>query len=329
MWGEKYDRRPPVFPKFPIAYNTILNSTGYFADNNTDTIYILAASPTLDYMLCSMTGSLSPNCSTDYHASGSGGSLISHCDDPNDPFAYAKSSPDATSGVINKNWYDVAEGWASAISLNAGASDDDASIDRILTQLIPTTWSLNASLPSIAEALAVLAGCTLLISGIDAPFIHYWNYTEAQPLNPPQYQGFRASLQFQDYASGGVATWQDIFYIILFLVFFTNIFCLVYLIAKGGLVTDFCEPANSFSLALNSPFSQKMAGSCGGGPEKEQFQASWYVNVENDHVFIDNGQGLHFPRRSTTSGSYSHVDLEMSPISRSYSKLSRKHTSFL
>ena len=31
-FGEKYNRRPPVFPKFPIPYNTVLNSTAYQAD---------------------------------------------------------------------------------------------------------------------------------------------------------------------------------------------------------------------------------------------------------------------------------------------------------
>jgi hypothetical protein len=60
--------------------------------------------------------------------------------------------------------------------------DGNSSNSRILTQLVPKTAvlagetpaSLDPSLPSIAEALAVMAGYTLLMSTRDAPFAQFF-----------------------------------------------------------------------------------------------------------------------------------------------------------
>jgi hypothetical protein len=61
--------------------------------------------------------------------------------------------------------------------------DANASTSRLLTQLIlkPTDPSpasfkvdLSPALPSIGEALAVLAGCTMLLSMLDTPFVTFW-----------------------------------------------------------------------------------------------------------------------------------------------------------
>jgi hypothetical protein len=61
--------------------------------------------------------------------------------------------------------------------------DANASTSRLLTQLIlkPTDPSpeslkvdLSPALPSIGEALAVLSGCTLLLSMLDTPFVMFW-----------------------------------------------------------------------------------------------------------------------------------------------------------
>lgn len=295
-FGKKYNRRHPVFPKLPLPYNTILNSTvGYF-----DSLYMLATSASESYMLCSIRQSLTPNCSTMYTASLSGGLLESRCEDPSDALAYSKSDPKATNGVLNSDWINIAISWATSLSLNAGISDGKAANARLLSQLIPPARALEPSLPSIAEALAVLAGSTLLTSTRDAPFIHYWNYsTSIHVLEEPQYQGFNASLQTQSYASGGTQRWQNIFYAVLATVFFTNVFCLVYFLVQGEMVTDFIEPQNMFCLSLNSPPSQRLEGSCGGGPEKRQFHTRWRIGqeVENEHFFVRESDVQPAPRR--------------------------------
>lgn len=61
--------------------------------------------------------------------------------------------------------------------------DANASTSRLLTQLIlkPSNpdpenlqVELSRALPSMAEALAVLSSCTLLLSMVDTPFITTW-----------------------------------------------------------------------------------------------------------------------------------------------------------
>jgi hypothetical protein len=81
--------------------------------------------------------------------------------------------------------------------------------------------------------------------------------------------------------------YQRGFYIVLFAVFMTNLFCLIYFIMNKGLVTDFSEPPNLFGISINSPPSKIMAGSCGGGPEGKQYTVKWGVEMEGDgHLFI-------------------------------------------
>ncbi|KAI4198262.1 MAG: hypothetical protein LQ346_002802 [Caloplaca aetnensis] len=324
-FGKKYGRRAPVFPKLPVNYNTVLNTTGWFADS----IYLLATSATGNYTMCSLRGTLTTKCSTRYSASMSGGSMTTHCEDPDDPLAYSKTYPNATEGVLQKDWITVAAEWARAISLDAGKADGASSNARLLTQLIPTEQRLNPSLPSITEALAVLAGCTLLTSSLDSPFIHFWNYsTTVSTLDEPQHQAFRATLRTKDFASGPNQPWQQMFYVVLFFTFATNSFCLIYFLVRHGLVTDFIEPQNLFSLSLNSPPSHALDGACGSGPENEQLLTSWHIKMDQqrEHFYIENGQRPPTKRKVTRP-----LDFEMdtSPIVNTYTKLSSRHTSLL
>lgn len=356
-FGKKYNRRHPVFPKLPHAFNTIINSsTGYF-----DSLYLLAASETDSYMLCSIRQSLTPNCSTTYRVSANGGSLISLCEDPTDELAYRKSQPLATNGVWNSDWINIAIGWANSIGLNSGIRDANAANARFLSRLIPTEPHIDPTLPSIAEALAVLAGSTLLTASLNAPFIHYWNYS-VPLLEIPQYQAFNASLRTQDYASGATQHWQGIFYIVLGFVFITNLFCLGYFLFNDGLVTDFIEPQNLFCISLNSPPSQRLEGSCGGGPEEEQLRAKWFIGFEDEkeHFFIgegdagddDDGKGRKIKHLKTememgfwkekkrqawertgerdkgNEEGWKGVGTEGSPLTSVYKRLSRKRFSF-
>jgi len=66
-----------------------------------------------------------------------------------------------------------------------------------------------------------------------------------------------------------------------------NIFVLAYFLLHRGLVTDFSEPPNLFSLAVNSPPSEMLKGSCGGGPEGDQWVGKWYVAREGGHLYIE------------------------------------------
>ncbi len=324
-FGEKYGRRHPVFPKLPMPYNTVLNHSGSF----TDSLYILAASRTSDYMICSLRAYQKPDCSTEYNNSMTGGSMVSRCEDPTNYFAYNVSVRDATDGVRAPCWSAIGTQWAQSLSLGTGISNGNASNSRLLTQLMPTTYSLNASLPSIAEALAVLSGCTLLLGTLDAPFIHYWNYTEPPTPENPQYQQFRAALSTRDYASGSAKPWQNIFYPVLIFVFATNLFCLLCFVKDGGLVTDFMELQNLFSLSLNSPSSDVLEGSCGGGPEGDQFRARWHIkrNAERDHLYIENQGGLPTPRLKRTPPP--EYEMDSSPGVSQYERLASKHRSLL
>jgi hypothetical protein len=106
----------------------------------------------------------------------------------------------------------------------------------------------------------------------------------------PATQYFNATIVAQQYASGGVDNPSKAWMVILFLVFFMNIFVLIYFIFHRGLVTDFSEPPNLFALAVNSPPSQALAGSCGGGPEGKQYMVNWFVNHEGEHLYMEPGE---------------------------------------
>lgn len=127
----------------------------------------------------------------------------------------------------------------------------------------------------MAEALAVMAGNTLM-SGTRSSPMHAM--TDDDDEKAPSVDQFTTRYQSQQYASGPVSRYQNLFYIVLFAVFGGNVLVLTWLVLNHGLVTDFCDPANMFSLTINSPPSHLFAGSCGCGPEGKQYQAKWYVN---------------------------------------------------
>jgi hypothetical protein len=282
-WKKPTDR--PAFYKFPIDFNTILNLTE-LTWGQKDSIYLLGkgAPEIANYTLCKIKAGLTPKCSTDFIATGSGGSLMATCEDPNDDMQYIRgnSSRQLTTSL---DWYNVASGALNSLSLNTGVTDGAAANSRLLMQLALTENNLNAALPSPAEAMAVMAGCTLLMSAEDSPFVEFWNYT-SPTLEPGQYQAFNASVRAQQFASGGTQSYQRGFYIVLFAVFLLNVFVLIYLLANKGLVTDFSEPPNLFSLAVNSPPNHQLAGSCGGGPIGKQYKVNWGIETEGQHLFM-------------------------------------------
>jgi hypothetical protein len=59
-WGPFYQRQPPVFPMYPIEYNSILNVSVAYA--YTEAIYVLFKAPdfiTTDYTLCKLRSGVS------------------------------------------------------------------------------------------------------------------------------------------------------------------------------------------------------------------------------------------------------------------------------
>ncbi|KAL8794729.1 MAG: hypothetical protein Q9195_002683 [Heterodermia aff. obscurata] len=303
-FGRKYNRIPPLFPKLPQPYNTILNSTA----QPLDSVYILAGAPDSsnggknssnnyhNYTLCSLRMSITPNCSTSYNVSSGGGSLFTQCEEPSDSLVYLRTHQEAPIGLVNSQWIDIASRWAKSISLNDGISDFNASNARLLTQLMPTDSSLNPSLPTMAEALAVLSGCTLILSSTDAPFDNYWDGS-LPVVSIPGQQEFQALVRSQQFISGGLKPWQGIFYIVLFPMFLLNCYCLVHVMkwlfsGDKGLMIDVTEPQNTFAMAVNSP-QTSLVGSSGCEPSKEQCRRRWNVrhDRERDRYYLSSGLG--------------------------------------
>jgi hypothetical protein len=296
---------PPVFAKYPLQFNTLMNHSSY--PWGRPSIYLLGqgglygdTNTTGEYSLCRIMAALSPDCTTQYNARSGGGSMEALCEKKADLMQYSKHHPNSHWVTSIPNWRDIGFDWANSLSLHTGIVDADASNSRLLTQLMlrPTNTEpnnfqvdLSPALPSMGEALAVMSGCTLLQSMTDAPFeIKPWNYTTLI-LENPQTQYFVAALQAQQYASGGIEdAAARAWVIVLFLVFIMNIGVLVYFIVHRGLVTDFSEPPNLFALAVNSPPSHVLAGSCGGGPEGKQYMVNWFVNHEGNHLFMEPGE---------------------------------------
>ena len=285
------NNRVPIFYKTPLPFNTIASSPGSWPDPN---IYIIGqggpdetsvVTNNDDYFMCRLKAGLTPKCSTHYTATGSGSFMTAHCDDPDEPMTYSRFNS-SRAETISSDWMNVGGLALLSLAFGDGITDGNASIARMLTQFQLTSMNgLNPSLPSPAEALAVLTGCTVLMGAKDSPFVEFWDYSTTN-LNPGMEQQFPALIQAQQYASGGTQTYQRIFYVVLFIAFLCNAFVLAYLIANRGLVTDFSEPSNLFAIAVNSPPSEHMRGACGAGPAPEQYALRWRVARERDHLFM-------------------------------------------
>lgn len=112
------------------------------------------------------------------------------------------------------------------------------------------------------------------------------NYTKPQ-LESPQTQYFRSKIKFQEYSSGGVDTASKGWLVILISTFLVNVLMLIYFLLQSGLVTDFSQPAQLFALAINSPPARILAGSCGAGPEGQQYKAKWVIHQEDGHLYME------------------------------------------
>ena len=332
QWGSKWGAKkwPPSFKELPSDYNTVTNdTTGMPYGRNA--VYVLGKGgpadtmdiPTdVNYALCELRVGQTPQCSTQYNASSNVATLEAICEQPDDDLRYLKSLSNAATGnaSVSEDWPNIGSIWLSSLNLNNGALDSNASMARLWTEFILTNDSANwegvielsNALPSPAEALAVMSGCTLIQSAQGAPFVEFWNYSSPL-LDTPQTQWFNASVRAQQYASGGSSGYQKGFYIVrnrwvetfqclrhmltlqslcsqvLFVVFSINTVVLISWFINRAWYLDFSDPTNLFSLAINSPPSEKLADcSCGGSPRKgEQFKYYWRLGTEGGHVYME------------------------------------------
>ncbi|KAL4906011.1 hypothetical protein BDW74DRAFT_167622 [Aspergillus multicolor] len=293
----------PIFGKLPKPNNIVVNIMiqGRASWWN-PAIYLLGALPKNsqpEYVLCSLKAKQTPKCSTRYTVNANSSQLTAICEQGH-PLQYSTSNPAAPDGVWENDWKNIASTWATTLSLNDGITDGMASSAKLLMQFVPgansSLPSLNPTRPSLGEALAVLAGNTLLQSTIDAPLVPTWNYTlpflaKEEILNEPATQICNATFRCADYASGGSHRWQLILFSpILLLAFSTSALVLAFMLleVRGTQMTDFTEPQNLFALAVNSPPTARLRGACGAGPDGAQLAERFFVAMEeeDEHYYI-------------------------------------------
>lgn len=107
-------------------------------------------------------------------------------------------------------------------------------------------------------------------------------------------------MEAQEYSSGATRPYQWGFIIILFGVLVLNIVALVYFLMHRDWYADLSEPINLFSLAMNSPPSKELAGSCGGGPQGKQFCSQWKLHESGGHVYMESVESV--PSNGGSSG---------------------------
>jgi hypothetical protein len=123
--GDTYNY-PPVFGRYPMSFNTILNHTSF--QWGRPAIYVLGQGGPADdgtdgtgiYSLCKIHVSISPACSTRHNVTGSGGTMEALCNDPDDKMAYIKSQTNASMSQPLSNWRDIGTDWANSLSLGTG-----------------------------------------------------------------------------------------------------------------------------------------------------------------------------------------------------------------
>ena len=177
---------PPVFPRYPIPFSTVLNLTGWAWGRAA--IYILGqggpaqsgeGTLTGAYPLCKLEVDITPRCSTLHSVLVSGTLAKALCDDRASNMAYSETNANATTIRGVKSWGDVGARWANSLSLGTGTTY----LQQVLMTLAlepknpnPGSFqvSLNPRLPSLAETLAVMAADTILGSLYNSPFVDHW-----------------------------------------------------------------------------------------------------------------------------------------------------------
>lgn len=284
-WDNTTQHLRPIFGTFPTPNQTLVNVYHYGFDG----VYILVGVPEelqrvgSPYVMCKLKAGLGGRCSTKYHAEFSGGILSAACDKGD----LANDGPDVDELIWDNDWADFASTWVEATSLGVGLLGEPAASAGALTHFIPDSplHPLPADRPSIAEALAVMAGSTLLTASV--------NVTTDTKRDPPWplKQQFRSRLRGTIIQSGGQTQgWQNALFASLVTVCLISLLCCCFLVVElfPFHITDFTEPENMFTLAMNSPPTERLEGSCGAGPSNAQLRAEWKIDFEEEaqHYYI-------------------------------------------
>ncbi|KAF3282627.1 hypothetical protein TWF970_001377 [Orbilia oligospora] len=287
----------PSFISLPPPFNVAIFASAGYTDPS---MYMLtAANATISpsYTLCAIRSLLTSRCSTTYLSASGGGNVTTNCS-PDNQNSLSHSLPSTNHETYQSQFKDISTALAYALSLNVA----DAALSRILgifaTSTVP---GFNPSLPSVAEALAILYANAIVLSSVGAQFGADEKSNSYAGVDPYLYQlptteSFNARIRTVDYASGVSAGWQASFYVVLAGVMVMNVFCLVYFFVARGLVFDITEIENLFCVAFNSrsdgtavDFSSRMArrrdGFYGKGPRGKQFGLAFHVDCEEDERF--------------------------------------------
>jgi hypothetical protein len=190
---------PPVFPRYPDPFNTILNYTDL--DRGRTAIYLLGQGGLMDdgtdltgeYPLCKLEAGISPHCSTLYSVAVSGNKIEAVCEDQAGDMAYIRTNPEAQTVQGVPNWLNVGYQWANSLSLNK-IVDGAFGTPRLLMGLQPASkildTGLSRKLPSLAETLAVTASYTLLTGWQEAPFVDVWVSVACRHIIHRSYQTY-------------------------------------------------------------------------------------------------------------------------------------------
>ncbi|KAK6509209.1 hypothetical protein TWF481_003969 [Arthrobotrys musiformis] len=285
----------PSFVSLPPPFNVAIFSSAGYTDPS---MYILtAANATISpsYTLCALRSLLTSRCSTNYLSASGGGNVTTNCT-PSNPNSLLRSLPSARD-TYQSQFKDISTALAYALSLNVA----DAALSRILgifaTSPLP---AFNPSLPSVAEALAILYANAIVLSSVGAQFgadekSNSYAGVDPYPYQLPTTESFNARVRTVEYASGVSAGWQASFYVVLAGVMVMNVFCLIYFFVARGLVFDITEIENLFCVAFNSrsdgstvSFGSGVGrkdGFYGKGPKGKQFGLAFHVGCEEDERF--------------------------------------------
>ncbi|CAJ2507162.1 Uu.00g083480.m01.CDS01 [Anthostomella pinea] len=319
-WGSKYGRWPPSFQLFPNDWNMVVNDSSNMGKNDeigpSDTLYFLAKSGLIDdFTLCQFQSWVSPLCYTEYNITGSTGATITAL------------KGDALEPNPSSDWRHLAAQWWTSMDLGGGKYNNNASNARIFTHLVLREPSLNESLPTIAEALAVLSSSSVVTGSIQATFKHYWggatSYNETfKPA--PMDEWFDARVGRVEYTSGMTWAQAAVFGPVLLFTFLINVLCAFLLIKFRGRVTDYIKPQNMIALAINSPPSKVLRGSCGGGPEKNQMTAPFRIAyaASANHYYFQEAPDKFKARHSLLSSRSEAALLADGSYNKSYKRLS-------
>ncbi|KAF3930917.1 hypothetical protein ABW19_dt0207350 [Dactylella cylindrospora] len=315
--------RPPLFVTAPTPFNVAIFSSSGYADPS---MYTLtgANSTSPAYTLCALRSLLTSRCSTTYLSASGGGNVTVNCS-PENPQSLSNFLPNATE-IYQPQFKDISTELSYALSLNI----EDAALSRILgifaSSQVP---GFNPSLPSLAEAFAVLYSNALVLASVGAQFgadevSNGYPGVIPYPVHLPTIETFHAKVRTVEYASGIPHGWQAAFYAVLAGVAVTNIFCLGYfLLGARDLVFDVTEIENLFCVAFNAKFADgrvKRRGVGGGdvdeaevegegdgardgggevedergfrgqGPRGTEFKEKYYVDCdENERFYIYRG----------------------------------------